>query len=580
MRWLRDMAAEQTDSFFLLPHRFHNLPVAARRSIAKLLRIDALREISENAEAAAGDACQYARRMLEQLGVELVVSPSDVERIPKTGPVLIVANHPFGLLEGLVLSAVLGPVRDDYRFLANDALRSVRAVRDRVIGVDVHAGASMQNARAFREAARWLKSGGAMAVFPSGEVSSWVWRQGKVADPEWKESAARLATMAGADVLPMFFQGGNSLTFHLAGVIHPAIRTARLPAELLSKRGFSVHLRIGNPIPAEELAEFGEPRHQIEHLRLRTYSLAYRAAASGPAPAPVAQAIRENRAIQDEIAALRERRLEAIGDFEVYVARARAIPAVLTEIGRLREETFRGAGEGTGRSSDIDTFDAYYDHLFVWNARAKAIAGAYRVAPVQEVLRRFGVQGLYTASLFQFLPPFFERLGPALELGRSFIRAEYQREYAPLYLLWRGIARYLAARPEIKMLFGAVSISNRYTEASRQLIAEFVSCRTAHPLGALVRPRNPYRPAMAGIAELRRLAHSTQSLDSLSRVLRDLEPHLDGVPVLLRQYEKLGGTVLALNVDTNFSEVLDCLLLVDLTAAHHPLLRRLFRREP
>jgi hypothetical protein len=99
-------------------------------------------------------------------------------------------------------------------------------------------------------------------------------------------------------------------------------------------------------------------------------------------------------------------------------------------------------------------------------------------------------------------------------------------------------------------------------------------------LGALVRPRNPYRPAMAGIAELRRLAHSTQSLDSLSRVLRDLEPHLDGVPVLLRQYEKLGGTVLALNVDTNFSEVLDCLLLVDLTAAHHPLLRRLFRREP
>lgn len=583
MPWLRNMAGENADSLFLIPAKLHSLPSAARRTISKLLRLDALREISDSAAASSANASQYSIRMLGQLGVELVICPRDMERIPPTGPLLIVANHPFGLLEGLVLSAVLGPIRNDYRFLANDTLRSITAVRDRVIAVDVLSGqgAVSANARAFREAARWLKAKGALAVFPSGEVSSWVWSKRRIADPEWKDSAARLATLTGANVLPFFFQGGNSLSFHLAGVIHPAIRTARLPAELLAKRGVTVHLRTGNVISAQELAGLGEPHHQIEHLRLRTYSLAYRASASGdPQPLPpAAQIIRENRAIFEEMAALRPHRLDAIGDFEVYSARPRAIPAVLTEIGRLREETFRHAGEGTGRSSDIDTFDAYYDHLFLWNAKAKVIAGSYRLAPTQQVLRRFGAQGLYTASLFQFLPTFFETLGPALELGRSFIRPEYQRDYAPLFLLWRGIMRYLAERPEIKMLFGAVSISNRYTEASRQLIAEFVSCRPQPPIAQFVRPRNPYRPTLAGVTELRRLAQSAPSLESLSHILRDLQPNLDGVPVLLRQYEKLGGRVLAVNVDTNFSEVLDCLLLVDLTQAEHPLLRRLLRRN-
>lgn len=568
---------------FLIPQRFHGLPPSVHKPLARLLQLDRLQQISETAAAATSDACQYSAEMLAQLGVELAIDPADQARIPASGPAVIVANHPFGLLEGLALNIVLGRVRDDFRFLANDALCSVASVRDRVIAVDVHTGkqSGQRNARAYREALRWLKRGGALAVFPGGEVSSWTWQSRRIADPEWKDSAARLVTQSSACAVPVFFQGGNSLMFHLAGVIHPSIRTARLPAELLAKRGFPVRLRIGNPISAQELAELGAPSHQIEHLRLRTYSLAYRTTARQATDTPAtAQTIHETRAICGEIAALASGRLASLGDFEVYCARPRAIPAVLTEIGRLREATFRDAGEGTGRSTDLDSFDAYYDHLFVWNKRAKAVAGAYRLAPTPPILRRFGQAGLYTASLFRFLPPFFEQLGPALELGRSFIRPEYQRDFAPLYLLWRGIARYLEGHPEIKMLFGAVSVSNRYSEASRQLLAEFVNGRAPHPLAEYVRPRNPFRPTLAGVAELRRLAHSTRSLDVLSRILRDLDPAQDGVPVLLRQYEKLGGAVLALNVDENFSEVLDCLLLVDLNQASHPLLRRLFRREP
>lgn len=577
------MAAERTESHFLLPNRLRGLPPVARKTLSKLLRIDALERISSIAEANSTDAGQYSVRMLEQLDVECPVGEEDLARIPASGPLVIVANHPFGLLEGLVLSAVLGRVRPDYRFLANDALLGVPAICDRIIPVDVLRGKNspLGNARAFREAARWLKGGGAVAIFPAGEVSNWQWRERKVADPPWKGSAVRLVALTRAQVLPVFFAGSNSLSFQLAGVIHPAIRTARLPAELLGRRGHRVELSIGHTIAPEEVAEAGTQEGQIEYLRLRTYSLAHRAQPEVlPWRAPAGLPGIEERIIREEVASLREQRLDRVGEFEVYAARPRQIPAILTEIGRLREETFRAAGEGTGRPEDLDSFDAYYDHVFVWNTQAQAIAGAYRLALTQPVLRRFGQQGLYTNTLFHLMPRFFEQMGPAAELGRSFVQRAYQRDYAPLYLLWRGIARYLAARPEVRMLFGAVSISNRYSEASRQLIAEFVMRQEPHPLAALVKPRHPFRPSLAGTTELRRLARSTPTFEALSRILRDLQPQHDGVPVLLRQYEKLGGRVLCLNVDQNFSEVLDCLLLVDLNQAHHPLLRRLFRRSP
>ena len=165
------------------------------------------------------------------------------------------------------------------------------------------------------------------------------------------------------------------------------------------------------------------------------------------------------------------------GDLAVYLGTAQEMPQLLQEVGRLRELTFRGAGEGTGKSRDLDPFDDYYRHILLWHKAKHELVGAYRAGNTAEILAERGIKGLYTSTLFRFDERIFQKLGPALELGRSFVRPEYQRQYAPLLLLWKGIARLVARQPEIPVLFGAVSISNDYNEASREMIYRFFEAR-------------------------------------------------------------------------------------------------------
>jgi len=238
-----------------------------------------------------------------------------------------------------------------------------------------------------------------------------------------------------------------------------------------------------------------------------------------------------------------DERLVDRGRFLVYCARAGQIPWVLREVGRLREVTFRAVGEGTGRCSDIDPFDAFYLHLFVWDAHATSIVGAYRLGLVDEILARHGKRGLYTHSLFRYRAPMLESLSPAIELGRSFVRAEYQRTFAPLLLLWAGIGRLIERVPQYAILFGPVSISARYAPASRRLIVEYLSAYSADTrLARYVRPRRPHDGK--------------------------------GVPVLLRQYLQLGGRLLGFNLDRDFADTLDGLVMVDLRKVEEAVLVR------
>jgi putative hemolysin len=247
---------------------------------------------------------------------------------------------------------------------------------------------------------------------------------------------------------------------------------------------------------------------------------------------------------------------------------------VVEEIGRLREAAFRQAGEGTGRASDLDRFDDDYSHLVLWSRQANEIAGSYRLGATGDILPRRGVRGLYTSTLFHFRKDLFERLGPALELGRSFIRPEYQKQFAPLLLLWKGIASYVARRPECAVLFGAVSISNHYHDVSRHLIVRFLEAHRADELSDLVRPRRPYR--QSGRLQLPPVP---ADLERLSELIADLERDGKGVPILLRQYLKTGGKLLAFHVDHAFSDVLDALIMVDLRAAPPPVLDRYFGKS-
>ncbi len=274
-----------------------------------------------------------------------------------------------------------------------------------------------------------------------------------------------------------------------------------------------------------------------------------------------------------------EQVLVSSGRFRVQYARAAQIPWCLQELGRLREVSFRAAGEGTGRASDIDVFDAHYLHLFVWDTRAHAIVGAYRMGLTDEILTRYGKQGLYTQSLFKYGAPVLQSLNPAIELGRSFVRPEYQRSYAALMLLWRGIGAFVERNPRYAVLFGAVSISNSYDPVSRQLIVEYLNANTIEiDLARHVKSRRrfPHRKATALYAgEVAGL----EDVDDLSRLVARIEPDAKGVPILLKQYLKLGGRVLGFNSDAQFSNTLDGLMKVDLRNSNRRVLTRYLGAE-
>jgi putative hemolysin len=280
-------------------------------------------------------------------------------------------------------------------------------------------------------------------------------------------------------------------------------------------------------------------------------------------------------ALRAEVDALpASQQLVAGGQFRVYCARASQIPSVLREIGRLRELTFRAVGEGTGRCVDLDQFDAHYLHLFVWDARAPAIVGAYRLGLIDKILGRYGRRGLYTHSLFRYRARMLDRLKPGMELGRSFVRPEYQRGFAPLLLLWRGIGRFVGRAPQYAVLLGAVSISTRYAAASRRLMVAYLSTHNAEPfLAAEVTPRHPYRDDTQ-LPEDQPEVDDLRNIEDLSRRVAGIEDDHKGVPVLLRQYLRLGGRLLGFNVDRNFGDALDGLLLVDLRKTHPGLLAR------
>jgi hypothetical protein len=280
-------------------------------------------------------------------------------------------------------------------------------------------------------------------------------------------------------------------------------------------------------------------------------------------------------ALRAEIAALGpDEQLVDRGRFLVYCARADQIPWALREIGRLREVTFRAVGEGTGRCVDIDPFDAFYLHLFVWDAHAASIVGAYRLGLVDEILARHGKRGLYTQSLFRYRAPMLESLSPAIELGRSFVRGEYQRSFAPLLLLWAGIGRFVERAPQYAVLLGPVSISARYAPASRRLIVEYLSAYSADTrLARYVRPRRPFRDGAPRAAPGAAIP-APGSIDELSRQIAEIEHDGKGVPVLLRQYLQLGGRLLGFNLDRDFADTLDGLVMVDLREVEEAVLVR------
>ena len=387
-------------------------------------------------------------------------------------------------------------------------------------------------------------------------------------DSPWHSTAGRLALATNARVVPVILDGCNSRLFYAAGAIHPWLRTMLLARELLKRgersRGCSWVPRL--VLPASAKAKI--PSAVTAILRARVDALAR--VPADTRQASVAPSLDPSRLELDVKGLPGHAKLLTSGVFDVFCTDAVSIPHVLHEIGRLREITFRGVGEGTGRAIDLDRFDDHYQHLFVWNRRTREVAGAYRVGATDRILRSHGLCGLYTTTLFRYDERLMGRLSPALELGRSFVRREYQRNSSVLLLLWKGIGTLVTRAPRYRRLFGPVSISSRYQDTSQQILRAFLAeHHRESALATLVEAVNPPPPLSLPHRDARGIA----TVGELDALLERLERG-PGIPVLLRQYLRLNATLLGFNVDPAFGDALDALMMVDLTRLPVAMLRR------
>ncbi len=559
-----------------LGSRFANL---AGGALEQLLALNKLDEIYARV-CHETDRLLFLNKVLEEFRVGCRVDSADLARIPVEGPTVVVANHPFGGIEGIVLAQQLLKLRPDVKIMANHLLSRIPELRDVFIFVDPfeNRDAVRSNLGPLREAVRWVKNGGMLAVFPAGEVAHLDLKSRSVIDPEWSRVVARIVTKTKASVVPAYFDGSNGHLFQVMGLVHPRLRTAMLPRELLNKADKQLDLKLGGPISSKQLAEFQDDQALTAYLRWRTYSLGLvsKKLVKGavairpikkpkmPPVEPPAPALDRERIIADVAALDPEQTLVKSGDFRVIHASKSMIPALIHEIGRLREITFREVGEGTGKALDLDEFDEYYTHLFLWNDAQEELVGAYRLGRADEIVRAHGPSGLYTSTLFKYKPAWFKHLGSSLELGRSFIRKEYQRSYSSLLLLWKGIGAFIVKNLQYRYIFGPVSVSNNYQPLSRLLMVEYVSINHSSDLSWLVKPRKPARLKIRKGLDYKAFVENMPGPEGLSEVISDIEGQGQGVPVLLRHYLSLSAKAAGWNVDPDFGQALDCLMLVDL----------------
>lgn len=526
-------------------------------------------------EIKVGPGEDFITALFAHLDLRLEVDPADVQRVPKEGGVAIVANHPYGAIDGLAMMHVLRERRPDLKVMANFMLQQLEPLRNRFIGVNPFEELTTRSSfQGMRQAHQHLAEGGALGVFPAGEVSSYRNDVDAVADPRWKTPVVKLIRHAGVPVVPLWFDGANSLVFQILGMVHPSLRTLQLPREMLRMHGRSVRMRIGNPLTEKELAQFSSMDDLARYLRAKTYSIGsgvtvrrehFRPLFFPRKPKPVVDALPVER-MEAELAKLDDRKLNTQGEFDLYLAPSSRIPVILREIGRLREVTFRSVDEGTNKAIDLDEFDIYYDHLFLWDRDKRRIAGAYRVGDGRMIMERYGKRGFYLNTLFKLGRSMRSVLASSFELGRSFIVTEYQRHRLPLYMLWRGLLLHVTSNPDHRYLIGPVSISGGYSKFSRRLITEFVQkYHYDEALAKHVKPRNRFYVGIDKTDGEALLEASGEDIKKLDHLISDIEASGSTVPVLLKRYLSLNAKIIGFNRDPHFNDSLDGLVLLDLS---------------
>jgi len=504
---------------------------------------------------------------LFQHNIKYVVDETNLKNIPEKGGAIFICNHPTGMLDGIVLIDLISRVRPDVKFLGNFLLGRMDVLGKFFIEVDPFDAKNPQNIKGIKAALKHVKEGNCLAVFPAGEVSTV--HGFRIQDKKWPTSILKFIRKVNVPIIPMFMSGTNSPMFHILGFFHPILRTVQLVRQFNRKDNSTVKIAIGSPILPIRTASLKEKeyadfvRMNVDLLRKTFNKKTDTPKATNMVITPIAQSQNKELIVNEITHLKKEHTLFQQGPFTIFFAHPKELHYVMTEIGRLREITFREVGEGTNKEIDIDKYDAYYHELFIWDNEQETIVGAYRIGMGAEIMAKFGRKGFYTDYMFQYGKPLNQILHKAVELGRSFIIKPYQGNSICLMLLWKGILQVLLQHDEYRYLLGPVSISNDYSDISKTLIERYIRKHHFDYYNSkFVTPLTPLPKEKFGFVKT--YLKDINSLELLDKLIIDLENKQRGIPVLVKRYLQLRSKVLAFNIDVDFNNCLDALILLDL----------------
>lgn len=529
-------------------------------------------------EAHDKDPIFLVTALLDQLELNFDIPEEDLKNIPAQGSFITVSNHPYRGIDSMLLFKLISEKRKDFKIIANYLLQNIEPLRNIIIPVNTFE-TSKQGRSSFsgiKEAIKHLRDGHCIGVFPTGEESGNFEVSKVMVDKEWQNPALKFLKNANVPIVPVYFHGTNSRWVHILGKINPILRSAKLPSELFSKRNRTIKIRIGTPITVKEQSDFKDISQYGRYIRARVYSLGsvlevrkffnkLSSVHRKNRPEPLIEPI-NTHVLTEEVNRIRaDYELFTTKNYSVMCAPTASIPNVFSEIGRLREVTFREVGEGTNKSTDIDEFDFYYHHLFIWDHDEKKIVGAYRIGKGKEILALYGANGFYINSLFRLKNAFAPVLNESIELGRSFITKDYQRKVMPLFLLWKGIMIFLLKNSDYRYLIGPVSISNDLSGFSKSLIVDFVKTYFFNEeMAKLITPRKKFVVNTEKIIDRKIFIDSSErDINKIEKIILDIEPGYR-LPILLKKYMEINGKIIGFNIDPKFNNCLDGLLIIDI----------------
>lgn len=518
------------------------------------------------------EGIDFVEQVLEYFDFNYRVFDRELERIPKTGRLVITANHPIGSLDGLALLKMVADIRPDVKVIANEVLYAIEPLRSLLLPVDnLSRKTARENIRNIRQQ---LEDDGVIILFPAGEVSR-LSPKG-IKDGRWDSGFLRFAHATNSPILPLHINGRNSLFFYAISMISKPLSGIFLVREMFKQANQHIDIRVGHQVYPQQYRELDvNNRAKAKLFKKEVYRLGKGKSRLGFMPEFEAVAHPEDtQLLKDEI-----RQCEMLGQTQdgknIYLYRYRTNSVVLREIGRLRELTFRAVKEGTGKKRDIDSYDSYYDHIILWDETELEIVGSYRMVQTAKALSmevpiRPGAgiarHQLYTQSLFDYQPSFTPLLDNALELGRSFIQPKYWGRRSLDYL-WFGIGAYLKKYPEIKTLYGPVSISQAYSDSAKDLLVFFYGRFFAAKNNVVASPQS-YQPCQSEVERFEALFSDChdyrQRFTLLKKLMQDMN---EVVPTLYKQYCELcdeGGTeFVCFNIDADFNDCIDGFMLVN-----------------